>query len=66
MRKEATKRMAVFNIDPPPSSERLDTATQNWLNGLYETLTFMFYNLDGENLTDDFISALNINQSEEE
>lgn len=65
IQEEVIKRMAKYNMDPPPSTN--NTAVNNWLNNLHDTLTFVFQNIDNENMTDDFLSTIgNSSESGEE
>ncbi len=53
--------MAVFKIDPPPSTNDI-TVLRNYVNDLYDALVNMVYNLDGDNMSEDFLNALKFNE----
>lgn len=53
--------MAVFKIDPPPSTNDI-TVLRNYVNDLYDALVNMVYNLDGDNMSEDFLNTIKFNE----
>lgn len=49
--------MAVFKLEPPPSTNDT-TELRNYLNDMYEQVAFVLGNIDSDNMTDDFLTAL--------
>lgn len=49
--------MATFKLDPPPSTNDIGEM-RNYLNDMYEQLAFVLSNIDSDNITDDFLSAI--------
>lgn len=49
--------MAVFKLDPPPSTNDM-AELRNYINDMYEQVAFVLGNIDSDNMTDDFLSAL--------
>lgn len=55
--------MATFKLDPPPSTNDIGEM-RNYLNDMYEQLAFVLSNIDIDNITDDFLSAIGQKGSE--
>lgn len=49
--------VATFKLDPPPSTNDMGEM-RNYLNDMYEQLAFVLNNIDSDNITDDFLSAI--------
>lgn len=57
--------MAVLRLDPPPASD--DPAVlRRYIADLYEALNGVLYNLDGDNMSEDFMAGINISKGEKE
>lgn len=57
--------MAVLKIDPPPNTNDV-TILRNYISDLFDALNNAIYNLDGDNMSEEFLSSLNQNQSVKE
>ena len=55
--------VAAFKLDPPPSTNDIGEM-RNYLNDMYEQLAFVLSNIDSDNITDDFLSAIGQKGSE--
>jgi hypothetical protein len=55
--------MAVLKLDPPPSTDDV-TILRAYINDLYDALRNVIYNLDGDNMSEEFLGTLNITESE--
>ena len=55
--------VATFKLDPPPSTNDI-VEMRNYLNDMYEQLAFVLSNIDSDNITDDFLSAIGQKGSE--
>lgn len=55
--------VATFKLDPPPSTNDIGEM-RNYLNDMYEQLAFVLSNIDSDNITDDFLSAIGQKGSE--
>jgi hypothetical protein len=55
--------VATFKLDPPPSTNDI-SEMRNYLNDMYEQLAFVLSNIDSDNITDDFLSAIGQKGSE--
>lgn len=55
--------MATFKLDPPPSTNDIGEM-RNYINDMYEQLAFVLSNIDSDNITDDFLSAIGQKGSE--
>jgi hypothetical protein len=53
--------VATFKLDPPPSTNDIGEM-RNYLNDMYEQLAFVLSNIDSDNITDDFLSAIGQSQ----
>ena len=60
---EEVTSVATFKLDPPPSTNDIGEM-RNYLNDMYEQLAFVLSNIDSDNITDDFLSALGQKGSE--
>ena len=57
--------MAVLRIDPPPASD--DPAVlRRYIADFYEAVNSVIYNLDSDNMSEDFMSGINISKGEKE
>lgn len=57
--------MAILKIDPPPNTSDV-TVLRNYISDLYDTLVNVIYNLDSDNMSEDFLNSLSAIQSESE
>lgn len=57
--------MAVLKIDPPPNTDDV-AVLRNYISDLYDTLINVIYNLDGDNMSEDFLNSLNTVRIESE
>ena len=55
--------VATFKLDPPPSTNDI-VEMRNYLNDMFEQLAFVLSNIDSDNITDDFLSAIEQKGSE--
>ena len=55
--------VATFKLAPPPSTNDIGEM-RNYLNDMYEQLAFVLNNIDSDNITDDFLSAIGQKGSE--
>ena len=56
--------MAVLKIDPPPNTNDV-TILRNYISDLFDALNNAIYNLDGDNMSEEFLSSLNQQVKEE-
>ncbi len=49
--------MAVLKIDPPPATEDINVL-RSYVSDLYDALMNVVYNLDGDNMSEEFLNSL--------
>lgn len=55
--------MGVFKLDPPPNTDDV-TILRKYINDMYDAIRNVIYNIDKDNLSEEFINNLNINEEE--
>lgn len=50
--------MAVFKLDPPPATDDVNVL-RNYISDLYDALYNVVYNLDSDNMSEEFLSSIN-------
>lgn len=55
--------MAVLKLDPPPNTNNIEEL-RAYVNDLYEAVCSVIYNLDSDNMSEDFLGTLNFNNNE--
>lgn len=56
--------MAVLKLDPPPSTNDIEVL-RSYLSDLYDALVNVVYNLDGDNMSEEFFSSLQTSNKSE-
>lgn len=56
--------MAVLKIDPPPNTNDV-RILRDYVSDLYDAIYNAIYNLDGDNMSEEFLSSLNQQVKEE-
>lgn len=56
--------MAVLKLDPPPSTNDIEVL-RSYLSDLYDALVNVVYNLDGDNMSEEFFSSLHTSNKSE-
>lgn len=56
--------MAVLKIDPPPSTNDV-SVLRSYINDLYDALVNVVYNLDGDNMSEEFLSSIQTSNKNE-
>ena len=51
--------MAVLKLDPPPSTNDV-SVLRSYINDLYDAIENVVYNLDGDNMSEEFLSSIQI------
>lgn len=51
--------MAVLKLDPPPTTNDV-SVLRSYINDLYDALVNVVYNLDGDNMSEEFLSSIQI------
>lgn len=51
--------MAVLRLDPPPSTEDINVL-RAYVSDLYDELNNIIYNLDADNMSEEFKKVLNL------
>lgn len=49
--------VAVIKLDPPPITDDV-SELRNYVSDLYESLTAVFYSIDSENMTEEFLEKV--------
>lgn len=57
--------MAVLKLDPPPETDNINVL-RSYINDLYDALINVVYNLDGDNMSDEFLNSINSNKKDGE
>lgn len=56
--------MAVLKLDPPPASDDINTL-RSYINDLYDAICNIVYNLDSDNMSEEFLESIYNNGSGE-
>lgn len=56
--------MAVLKLDPPPSTNDV-SVLRGYINDLYDALVNVVYNLDGDNMSEEFLSSIQTSNKSE-
>lgn len=56
--------MAVLKLDPPPSTNDV-SVLRGYINDLYDALINVVYNLDGDNMSEEFLSSIHTSNKSE-
>ena len=56
--------MAVLKLDPPPSTNDV-SVLRGYINDLYDALVNVVYNLDGDNMSEEFLSSIQTSTNNE-
>lgn len=56
--------MAVLKLDPPPSTNDVNVL-RSYINDLYDALVNVVYNLDGDNMSEEFLSSIQTSNKSE-
>ncbi|MGN1434061.1 MAG: hypothetical protein ACI4XI_10210 [Ruminococcus sp.] len=56
--------MAVLKLDPPPSTNDV-SVLRRYINDLYDALVNVVYNLDGDNMSEEFLSSIQTSNNSE-
>ena len=56
--------MAVLKLDPPPSTNDV-SVLRGYINDLYDALVNVVYNLDGDNMSEEFLSSIHTSNKSE-
>ncbi|WP_293969165.1 hypothetical protein [uncultured Ruminococcus sp.] len=56
--------MAVLKLDPPPSTNDV-SVLRGYINDLYDALVNVVYNLDGDNMSEEFLSSIHTTNKSE-
>lgn len=56
--------MAVLKLDPPPSTNDVNVL-RSYINDLYDALVNVVYNLDGDNMSEEFLSSIQTSNKNE-
>lgn len=56
--------MAVLKLDPPPSTNDV-SVLRGYINDLYDAIVNVVYNLDGDNMSEEFLSSIHTSNKSE-
>ncbi len=55
--------MGVFKLDPPPNTNDIELL-RKYMNDMFDAIKNVIYNIDGDNLSEEFRNSLNITEEE--
>ena len=55
--------MAVLKLDPPPTTNDINIL-RSYVSDMYDALCNVVYNLDADNMSEDFLNSINITSNE--